>query len=66
MGFKTDTPADDRVLPECPILTAQEPQPTTEPEVLTRLRQVCKKLSARKQWQIAEFILVIAAWQNRV
>lgn len=65
-GFKTDTPVDVRVLPGCLILTAQEPQPeATEPEVLTQLRQACKKLSARKQRQIAEFIQVIATPQKR-
>lgn len=64
-GFKTDTPVDVRVLPGCLILTAQEPQPVTEPEVLTQLRQACKKLSARKQRQIAEFIEVIATPQKR-
>jgi len=64
-GFKTDTPVDVRVLPGCLILTAQEPQPVTEPEVLIQLRQACKKLSVRKQRQIAEFIQVIAAPQKR-
>ncbi|WP_413453518.1 hypothetical protein [Erwinia persicina] len=36
-----------------------------EPEVVTTLRQTCKKLSARKQQQIAEFIQVIAGPQKR-
>lgn len=65
-GFKTDTPVDVRALPGCLIPTAQAPQPeTTEPEVLTQLCQACKKLSARKQRQIAEFIQVIATPQKR-
>ncbi|WP_342755389.1 hypothetical protein AAGQ96_09765 [Pantoea sp. MBD-2R] len=36
-----------------------------EPKVLTQLRQACKKLSARKQRQIAEFIQVITTPQKR-
>jgi toxic protein SymE len=64
-GFKTDTPVDARVLPGYLILTAQEPQPVTEPEVLTQLRQTCKKLSDRKQRQISEFIDVVAKPQKR-
>lgn len=65
-GFKTDTPVDVRVLPGCLILTAREPQPEmTEPEVLTQLRQSCKKLSARKQRQIAEFIEVVTKPQKQ-
>jgi len=57
---------DVRVLAGCLILTVQEPQPeTAEPEVVVALRKACKKLSARKQRQIAEFIQVIAASHNR-
>ncbi|WP_099350312.1 endoribonuclease SymE [Erwinia amylovora] len=64
-GFDTGTAVNVRVLPGCLILTAQEPQPVTEPEVLSQLRQACKKLSARKQRQIAEFIDVVAKPQKR-
>jgi len=54
-----------RVLPNCLILSAQEPRPEPEePEVVTTLRQTCKKLSARKQQQIAEFIQVIIGPQK--
>ncbi|MFK8257991.1 endoribonuclease SymE [Erwinia sp. AnSW2-5] len=65
-GFDTGTPLNVRVLPGCLILSAQEPRPEPEePEVVTTLRQTCKKLSARKQQQIAEFIQVIAGPQKR-
>ncbi|MGX9276031.1 hypothetical protein ACWXWK_23615 [Pantoea ananatis] len=47
-------PVKVRVLPGCPILPPQEPQPeTAEPEVVAALRKACKKLSAPKQRQIA-------------
>lgn len=65
-GFETGTPVDVRVMPGCLILTVQEPRPEPEePAVVTTLRQTCKKLSARKQQQIAEFIQVIAGPQKR-
>ncbi|ASN16083.1 hypothetical protein B7764_13120 [Pantoea ananatis] len=38
---------------------------TTEPEVLTQLRQACKKPSARRQRQIAEFISAVSTPQKR-
>jgi len=60
-GFVIDTPVEIRVLSGYLILTAQEPHlETAEPKVLAQLRQACKKLSARKQGQIAKFIQVIA------
>ncbi|WP_342755391.1 SymE family type I addiction module toxin [Pantoea sp. MBD-2R] len=48
--------------------TALEPQPEppAEPEVVTMLRKACKKLSARKQQQVTEFIQVIATPQKRL
>ncbi|WP_455818765.1 hypothetical protein [Pseudomonas cerasi] len=56
----------DRMMQGCLILTVQEPWPKPEePEVVTTLRLTCKKLSARKQQQIAEFIQVIAGPQKR-
>ncbi|MGG7448519.1 endoribonuclease SymE [Kosakonia oryzendophytica] len=64
-GFETGTPLEVRVMPGCLILTAQEPQSATEPEVVVALRKACKKLSARKQRQIAEFIQVITTPQKR-
>jgi len=65
-GFTIDTPVEVRVLPGYLILNAQEAQPeTAEAEVVVALRKACKKLSARKQRQIAEFIQVIATPQKR-
>jgi len=44
-----------------------EPQPklSAEPEVVTTLKWACKKLSDRKQWEIAAFIQAIATPQKR-
>lgn len=66
-GFGTGTPVHVRVMQDCLIITRQEPQPElpAEPEVVTTLRRACKKLSARKQQQIAEFIQAIATPQKR-
>nr|WP_314424696.1 endoribonuclease SymE [uncultured Erwinia sp.] len=65
-GFTTGTPLDVRVMPGCLILTAQEPRPEpAEPEVVATLRRACKKLSARKQQQVADFIQVITGPQKR-
>ncbi|MFC0138948.1 SymE family type I addiction module toxin [Erwinia mallotivora] len=68
MGFDTGTALEVKVLPGCLILAAQEPQsePPTEPEVVTTLKQVCKKLSERKQREIAAFIELVAAPQRRL
>ncbi len=65
--FDTGTPVNVRVLPGCLIITLQPPlpEPPPEPDVLTTLRRACKKLSARKQQQIKEFIQVIATPQKR-
>lgn len=62
-GFETGTPLEVKVLPDCLILTVKKP--SAEPEVVQALRQVCDKLSARKQRQITEFIQVIAGPQKR-
>ncbi|MEM6160090.1 SymE family type I addiction module toxin [Erwinia sp. P6884] len=66
-GFGTGTPVDVRVIQDCLIITKKEPQPElpAEPEVVTTLKRACKKLSGRKQQQIAEFIRVIATPQKR-
>ena len=64
--FTIGTSLDVRVIPGCLILTAQEPRPEpAEPEVVTTLRRACKKLSARKQRQVAEFIQIITGPQKR-
>ncbi|WP_380184870.1 hypothetical protein [Kalamiella sp. sgz302252] len=49
------------------LLSARETvlEPPAEPGVMTRLRKICKKLSARKQQQIAVFIETIAIPQKR-
>jgi len=47
----------------CLVLTAEIPPP--EPEIMQTLRQLCSKLSARKQRELLEVILVIAAPQKR-
>lgn len=66
-SFESDTPVDVRVMPGHLLLSVREPAPElpAEPEVVTMLKRVCKKLSARKQQQIAEFIQVIAGPQKR-
>ncbi|WP_206404897.1 SymE family type I addiction module toxin [Erwinia billingiae] len=58
VGFDTGTALELKVLPDCLILAAQKPQPEppTEPEVLTTLKRACKKLSDCKQWVIVAFI----------
>ncbi|MEW5292002.1 hypothetical protein ABW286_22970 [Erwinia papayae] len=63
MGFDTGTALEVKVLPGCLILAAQEtqPEPPAEPEVVSTLKQVCKKLSERKQREIAAFIELVAA-----
>ncbi|MEI2264964.1 SymE family type I addiction module toxin [Erwinia sp. CGal63] len=67
VGFETGTPINVRVMPDCLIITRQEPQaePPAEPEVVTTLKRACKKLSARKQREIAAFIQAIATPQKR-
>lgn len=60
-------PVNVRVMQDCPIITRQEPQPEppAELEVITKLKRTCKKLSARKQREIAAFIQVLAKSQKR-
>ncbi|WP_414147403.1 SymE family type I addiction module toxin [Erwinia sp. BNK-24-b] len=66
-GFATGTPVNVRVMQDCLIITRQDPQPglPAEPEVVSTLKRACKKLSARKQQQIGEFIQMIATPQTR-
>lgn len=66
-SFESDTPVDVRVMPGHLLLSVREPAPElpAEPEVVTILKRACKKLSARKQQQIAEFIQAIATPQKR-
>lgn len=62
-GFETGTPLNVRVLPDCLILTVKPPSP--EPEVIQALRQLCPKLSARKQRELMDVIQVMAKPQKR-
>ncbi|MFH0476254.1 endoribonuclease SymE [Kluyvera ascorbata] len=55
-GFATGTQVDVKVMNGCIVLTAKQP----EPELMQSLQQV-RKLSARKQRQVHEFIGVIAS-----
>lgn len=68
MGFDTGTALEVKVLPGCLILAAQEepPEPPTEPEVVTTLKRACKKLSDRKQREIAAFIELVVTPQRRL
>jgi toxic protein SymE len=68
MGFDTGTALEVKVLPGCLILAAQEPQPEppAEPQVVSTLKRACKKLSDRKQREIAPFIELVTAPQRRV
>ncbi|WP_265105982.1 SymE family type I addiction module toxin [Erwinia rhapontici] len=45
------------------VLTAEVPPP--EPEVIQTLRQLCPKLSARKQRELMDVIQVMAKPQKR-
>lgn len=56
-GFATGTPVNVRVMSGCLVLTAEVPLP--EPEVIQTLRQLCSKLSARKQREQRELMDVI-------
>lgn len=66
--FGTGTPVDVRVMPDCLIITRQEPQPEppAEPEAVTTLKRACNKLSERKQREIAAYIELVAAPQRRL
>lgn len=63
-GFATGTPVNVRVMNGCLVLTAEVPPP--EPEVIQTLRQLCPKLSARKQRELMEVIQVMAKPKKRV
>ncbi|WP_338634858.1 endoribonuclease SymE [Erwinia persicina] len=62
-GFATGTPVNVRVMNGCLVLTAEVPPP--EPEVIQALRQLCPKLSARKQRELMDVIQVMAKPQKR-
>lgn len=62
-GFETGTLLEVRVLNGCMILTVKPPSP--EPEVIQTLRQLCPKLSARKQRELMGVIQVMAKPQKR-
>lgn len=62
-GFSTGVPLEVKVLPDCLILTVKPPTP--EPEVIQTLRQLCLKLSARKQRELMEVIRVMAKPHKR-
>ncbi|MGC0881832.1 hypothetical protein BZ160_03930 [Pantoea vagans] len=62
-GFATGTPVNVRVMNGCLVLTAEVPPP--EPEVIQALRQLCPKLSARKQCELMDVIQVMAKPKKR-
>ncbi|UDQ82669.1 SymE family type I addiction module toxin [Erwinia rhapontici] len=62
-GFATGTPVNVRVMNGSLVLTAEVPPP--EPEVIQTLRQLCPKLSARKQRELMDVIQVMAKPQKR-
>jgi len=66
-GFATGTPVNVRVMQDCLIITRQERRPElpAEPEVITTLKRACKKLSDRKQREIAAYIELVATPQKR-
>lgn len=64
-GFGTGTPVNVQVIQDCLIITRQESQLPAEPEVVTTLKRACKKLSGRKQREIAAFIERVATPQKR-
>ncbi|WP_147197580.1 SymE family type I addiction module toxin [Pantoea sp. CCBC3-3-1] len=66
-GFDTGTALEVKILLGCLILAAQEPQPESpaEAEVVFTLRKGCKKLSGRKQREMAAFNELVATPQRR-
>lgn len=62
-GFATGTPVNVRVMNGCLVLTAEVPPP--EPELIQTLRQLCPKLSARKQRELMDVIQVMAKPKRR-
>lgn len=61
------TPVNVQVMHDCLIITRQEPQPElpAEPEVVSSLKQTCKKLSDRKLWGIAAYVELVVTPQKR-
>ncbi|MEN4776213.1 hypothetical protein ABEH00_00785 [Pantoea agglomerans] len=59
----TGTQLNVRVLPDCLILTVKPS--SAEPEVIQALRQLCPKLSARKQREQMDVIQVMAKPKKR-
>ncbi|WP_325993036.1 SymE family type I addiction module toxin [Pantoea stewartii] len=53
-GFETGTPLEVKVLPDSLILSVKQPSP--KPEVIQTLRQLCPKLSERKQRELMAVI----------
>ena len=62
-GFATRTPVNVRVMNGSLVLRAEVPPP--EPEVIQTLRQLCPKLSARKQRELMDVIQVMAKLKRR-
>ncbi|MGD9424032.1 SymE family type I addiction module toxin [Pantoea sp. NSTU24] len=62
-GFATGTPVNVRVMNGCLVLTAEVPPP--ELEVIQTLRQLCPKLSARKQRELMDEMQVMAKPKKR-
>lgn len=63
MGFDTGTALEVRVMDGCMILTVKPH--SSEPEVIQTLRQLCPKLSARKQRELMDVIQVMAKPKKR-
>jgi len=66
-GLATGTPVNVQVMQDCLVITRQEPQPElpAEPEVVATLKRACKKLSDRKQREIAAYIELVATPHKR-
>lgn len=62
-GFATGTLVNVRVMNGCLVLMAEVPP--AEPAVIQTLRQLCPKLSARKQRELMEVMQVMAKPQRR-
>lgn len=65
--FATGTPLEVEVLCGTLIVTSEEApqQPPAEPEVVTQLRRVCKRLSPRRQQQIAQLVTELTTPKKR-
>lgn len=62
-GFATRTLVNVRVMNGSLVLTAEVPPPV--PKVIQTLRQLCPKLSARKQRELMDVIQVMAKPKKR-